>query len=1362
MKTFIKSCSVIFAVGVLVSCGGGDDNNPDVADTPSNSPPNPASESRPVREESVRLRETLFGTWQVRYEDRVLGVISGTVKLDPLMGKATFEWSIPETDEKITQVSNAVSLFDDGVSILLPRGGVSSGVHEYGVAERIEGNGHRIQLALGDGKTDVQVSAPSDVQEDITIDLVYDDENDWLSGYWSQAATAEAHPTMSPGRAGHFDFGPPEEGGANIVGRESWFRPAPDIKGTFAIVDQFAASPSGPDWPYPYVPGSGEVIPGGSENRFLYVVGKFLPENIREEIVIESLDPNIRYRVFRVKDSYENVVEGDTFRRDAALDRIAMFKAVDKMAYETDDDDGFMIIEALMSPGVMPGYKALKINGTETEWLLRFGDHFGQVSFARDYTQELKLRPNYDPVEMPIRTENTDTAFQEDELYVEVQPAAQVPMTSFSVVIMKSNDTVNWEVVLFDGVRELVAAPDDPARPSVFRTSPILLVDKPGQVTDASDGSTRLSIQVEAGDILRAFIVGDPVFATAPGFAQVPVLNGPEDVHSMYTGETDAETFLWPQAVDRAMTCAGVSNSENLEIDKVARRHAESFYDFNPIEAARDLRSLVTEGKLSPTAAYTVTNVTIGEHAAMMLSRQMMVDLMRAALPALERKLDDDALLALHASLKNDLIWNVAVLQTDIGNIGLNKVRIPKPGKFSETTIKQCLLLNTPGTTTLDVSYYDDFLRDTYDLDAEQIVQYKIDSMRSARANFATAIRDSIDRGKEVDDCDIYELIKLTGPNAKQVQRYLAPVLMVKNFVSQDSRNQWMPDWDSRIHAASIDRVWTDLTENEAISSSQFAWWFNSISIATFPISPILGSSLRLKMALAVFDVTDVGQSLYNHVEAYGVPGIDGALQKERRFALGAAAVFGTDRFDRTAEINRLESFAALSLTMSLSAMGTKDFFGKQNWAAYFRTDAAYRPIVRPTVSMARRAWSVVPQSNMKDAINAMAAKAVQLRQVQRNWLISSLESGEINFLNRVSRIETGELTVAEALDINAPLPAARRQPFDSLGTAIEKRSKIIRRRAQVRDFMARHPEKMEEYILDDDALRLLHLKHDSFEAFEAAVRNVKESKFESAMDLVPKIEETANFPLDDVFVGQGVYFSRIHAGNPGPGARSARMDIHSGRGEANYTHATIERAVVPDTQFGTGGMLYRLDSQHIAKSPSLNGPASKEATLTLDGADLQDIPLGLAAELRVAKYLDIGRGDRSLSGFYVKNSNDRLFAAEYSYMQKFDVLATPEELIERTTWYRNMQILADTMGYKVSGVKLAKRGMPAKLTSVWDAPVMQIPTGAELRRLQAQTFAERLKFRGRRGDDVELKYDPDGDAIVETHQDIVVFLEPK
>lgn len=58
-------------------------------------------QGNPARGASTALKPDLYANWQIRYEDKYLGIVSGTVALDLPLGAAVFEFADPITGELI-------------------------------------------------------------------------------------------------------------------------------------------------------------------------------------------------------------------------------------------------------------------------------------------------------------------------------------------------------------------------------------------------------------------------------------------------------------------------------------------------------------------------------------------------------------------------------------------------------------------------------------------------------------------------------------------------------------------------------------------------------------------------------------------------------------------------------------------------------------------------------------------------------------------------------------------------------------------------------------------------------------------------------------------------------------------------------------------------------------------------------------------------------------------------------------------------------------------------------------------------------------------------------------------------------------
>ncbi len=1195
---------------------------------------------------STNVAETIKGGWAVAYEDQHLGLVKGRAYLDTEFNSAEITLTHPNTGQKIKLKARSFTISGTEIELVLPPGSPSANGPFTHMGDMVSTDRSTTKLNLGDTEQIISLGIPPAPDGSVKLTLTYDRETDSLSGFWHQQVDAvSGQASQESGRTGYYRFGSQTVGGADMIGREVWRRPPPIIKGTFAIKDQFGATLAGPNFAYPY-PG-GRTTPANTTHalRHVMVIGKFLPQRFGEGTEIKSLDDKIEYSVYRFESSYQPPPL-DTYYRDKGFERVLEMQKTENPPFKWEkNDDDFLILRVNLKPGVLPGRKKLTINGTPTEWLLRFGDHKAEIGFARDNTQDLRDRQDIDLRGLAIETEMANFVYQSEQVYLEVRTAVPLPMDSVPVMIAK-----NGKFLKFNGKRELTAIKSsNPDEPAIYRTPPLYLIDQGQQWIYPP---TALTIVVNQKDQLQAQLGGDPVLNVSPTFGQVSVLTSPTDIRGAILGDWTQLGISWPEAVYRAAKCANVDDLDRItDVNALTREEADYFSDAVITTLFSNAPSILT------------TRIKVGEHAGMIMLRQMIVDLMKQSLPLYEKPLTDKQILALRARLRN------AVKYSDIA---LEKMKVVGPdGRLG----------------SFDISFYPTLLEQLYDLKGEKRTAYQISSMREARQKLVVAMKASIQRAESVTECDVHAMTYLTGFSMQGVQLRANDALMklkevTDTFPGVDNqpvtmmRRVWVPDRQARARVSNVALVAETLRAQEGLSNSEWNSYFLTVALLSFPLN--FTSIEVLLAAVLIIDVTDFGVNLYQEgTQQYGE-------EVELKFAKGAAALIGTRRYNRAAERDKPWFVSAFKILMSTAQVvgSSADFVTSGLAARSVERGQELAAALRTRTGEGNEAIRRLPQSQRQDLMSAV----VHARRLEENIGRAAMETQELAALRFSDLVESGEFAASASRAATKPWwaqsldDAAFRRLDDMIG-----RDDIIR---LVKDNTA----EMGRLLTDDDAITILRLPQKDINSFKKAVQKYKDRAPTRGPEFVRQAHPSTGNP-------EGLHFGDIGLSARG-GMQTADMRVYHGIDNDGPMVGYFTRGRVADDVFNTGKDFFVFDTAQTFRQMQLAGKPPGPVTHAPGPRWINDVrvplrdnapgvPFVMFSNMRTYQALGFNFADPNLAGIMLKNVQSANTAGQLHWLRHAYPEKSVSELFRYTQSYRYAQNTAEQLGFKISNVEV-------------------------------------------------------------------------
>jgi hypothetical protein len=1207
-------------------------------------------------------RAALKGGWDVAYRDDRLGLVTGRAYFDPDSEYGEVTYKVPGTGS-VKLTAQSITIKGALVRVLWAKVPSDTPSTFDPIGQKISPPSPRLQLGLGQTKRTVVLGTPPPLDGTLTSELTYYPKSKSFSGHWGQRVDAVTGRSGGAARTGVFNHGPSTQGGGIMTGEEMWVPPQPIIKDTFSIRNQFAIGPSGPAYPHPY--GLGKTPSDYLNKRYVFIYGRNLPHRRSEGITVESLDEDVRYYVYALKTIYDETnAFNDPELRDKGLERVELEANAEKPRYTRQAGDDFLILEATLKPGVGPGYKGLKINGVETAWLLRFGDHVAQLGFARDLTLgfEEDVRAG-----LPPETEFADLLYTPEQIIVELRTEIEVHKDEFHALVAK-----NGKQLKFAGKRGVTLykqKQDGSTR--VYRSKPIYLV-RPGEQSVYPPGA--FLVPAKPGDTLQATLTGPPVLRVDKPLVNAKVIATPQNLLKAIQGDDAPKALMWREAVVKAAQCVGVDNLESQSTAQLSRLEASSFRDVVISTLWRDVETVLK------------TRINIGEYAGTIMMRPVFQSMLEVAAESYAAPMKDGAIIGLRRTLE------YAITK---GNHPLGAVMVDAP---------------SGPQIPLSLTFYDAYLDDTYKLSAKAKRAYKIKTMRGARTQFAPIVRESAKKAKETDDCDIKEMLYLTGLGTQMVQQRTYSALMSLKTITQTfndangtpvskTRTQWVANPKARARIANVPLYARTLKEQEKLSDDAWDKYFLTVSLLSLPIG--LGAEvLAIESVVFATALLDAGDLLMNLVQESSK---QYAESVELDFARGASVVLGTSRL-RQAELDDTSGLAAYFKTLASVAQAANAAASLSSAARLHRSvKRANRAIKsidasgKPPLEAYQALKPALKTDIYQTFIEAMRKELALGRELLNPSELRALKFEEALFPNGIG-VRASDLSVrpqwAAALD---------EQAFLRLDDMVSQPhvQKLVRANA---------PE-MNRLLMDDDALALLRLPQNDVTSFQRAVARLKNRAPPRGPDFVNQAAPSNGNP-------EGLYYkTKVSEVD---GYRRSTVQVYAGQNAAGTIYGEFIRGRMPDTVFGSGkdvlvfelAMANRMElpdtllaspGRFIPGSPTLDMSVLRSQGQWVRRAgprwvyDVQvplrdgdpGVPFVMFNNLRSAKNLGFAYADPQLGGIMLKNVASANTTGQLQWLRYQYPGRSVDELFRYTHSFRYAENTAQQLGFRITDVKV-------------------------------------------------------------------------
>lgn len=852
----------------------------------------------------------IAGVWDVVSQDRALGRVNGWVKIaeDERSARVTLVHPVSGKEHilasrRFDRVGGRLTIDLEGAwpgaegSTGLPFGKAIS------LADGAPGaaGDRTAALRLGKAEGTAAVQAP-EVPESGLVTLEMEIGDNAISGIWEQRVIAETgRDPNGGGRIGAFGYAQDGTGQGIQQGTESWIRAAPEIFYSAVAADQMAIA----EYLVPYHPDPWSRSPDSTARpedprRYIVVFGENLPTEIGEAVELESLSPGVSYKL-QARGS--DLRAGGSIHLDfvlADLERKSRLEidgqpVIAPALLERLRDAEKMILRADLGDAVLPGIKGFTLNGAEGVWALRYGDYTADLAFVRPIGETV--------------TDSISTAIAPEPVAIEVRSTTDLRLEAIPLIV-----GVEGQIRLLGGRREILAERvppdpdalaafeeeqarrrklglDPPKQTFVWRTPPLALVpaqemNDPNVVPSVPPGSDR-RIAVGTGSSVEVSAAIASLVELVPKIAVLNVAMSPAEVAAA-EGTTTNNNLTWPRAVASAKTCAGIPvgpTDERLQTPvytfsewlwteiswQVFRQHGYSAVaDWLTKQIGLDTEWWF--GRTDPDVEYTV-NVMLGDHAAMLLLRDLFVERMPEQLAYLQGLDTDEDLIAFRTRLRPLLRSGTDHPIGDLEVLGPNG----EPDYFF-------------------ASFIDSYAEETYGLKGAALEAWRLQTTRQALSSYIVAVAEAEEFAAGVEACDIESLLELTAFGFDALSRDMLTRLVTDEVPAGAEGLHWRADRTARAYVQGLALLG---------GAVRALWDLNDADTARFQIALAVGTLIggggayllgvevfELEALLFVLDLVDLAFAVRDEIF---VPLI--VDNRSVEFARGANAVLGPGRY---------------------------------------------------------------------------------------------------------------------------------------------------------------------------------------------------------------------------------------------------------------------------------------------------------------------------------------------------------------------------------------------------------------------------------------------------------------------------------
>lgn len=646
-----------------------------------------------------------------------------------------------------------------------------------------------------------------------------------------------------------------------------------------------------------------------------------------------------------------------------------------------DDRYDSILVRADLLPGVMPGNQELVLDETSGHWSLTFGDLSAQFSFVRLHENDgIDLLTN---------------AYAPERIYLGLQPNIALPVQEIPMSLSTQVNGSQGEEI------SMIARRSESGDGTLYVAGPIDL--HAAGKSPAFTGGTAVAINgLGSADVqLNARIDENFVFEKF----QLPLDTDIASVKLLQSPADATTNWLWTDALRRASIChPAVTVSDWSQLT---------------VQESEEIWNLMLVG----TYHFTSESVLFGHHAASLLMRDMFVSVTNTRLNRL-------------TAIQNDPIQLRGFIKYLHPRTHLSDqpiLRMPIEDFNGTKTTLRYAILNSP-----------EWLAHYYGTSEEAIEAWQIRVTREALGQVIEAGWNSINLALEAGDCEVEDLIRITGfgfePIAARVKSHLvAPV----RAISGDGvvSTVWHSDTAARFWVDQIAPLEAAVREQQRRANIDTDI---SLLVGTLVFLPLsVAESASLTIASFAIDLLNLGLSTTHELNQKF------ASDAELAFSSGATVTLGDARFEAAQKKAKSWTSTSFGIGTSLTGAIIGGFDALPKIAKLHRVARGHHVVRRMSTAAEFRAMSTADVRDygaflMHSRMRLQRAGFSELTQTQRRSINLANDYAEISRQTR--RLPEPDLPPAAVPDPSAPTNLIRFDPDaqTGLGTVRTPRGKRI------------------------------------------------------------------------------------------------------------------------------------------------------------------------------------------------------------------------------------------------------------------------------------------------------------------------------
>ncbi len=589
----------------------------------------------------------------------------------------------------------------------------------------------------------------------------------------------------------------------------------------------------------------------GRQSRYLLIVGHNLPQRPADKLQLPDTD-TINYSFLAYPDSNSPFYQ-------------SLFSQGWQLFYDTEDaaaagerarQDGYdsILVRADLLEGILPGQHTLSASGAKGHWGLEFGDLSARLSFVR----------LLDDDSFDLLTH----AYRPERIHLAVETNMPLPLEEIPVLL-------NPEELGAGQVAEIAmtARLSDIGDGRLYLSEPLDL-HRPGRLPSLTGGrAIAVGLGGDSLGVLEARVDDSFLFKSL----RIPLTPIIASVTIQSTPAAGDNSWMWQHALIRAAACHDDLAAPG-DWDTVAHLESEEIWN---------LMILTTSDH------FPGQSVKFGHHAASILLR--------------------DKFVALTEKQLRKLVWIKGNTQAVKGLLAYLKSPAAKDGNpllrmkindFSGGEIEFRYAANN------DIAW----LAEQEGTTEAAIEAWQLRETVNALELLIEAANEALEDARDAGDCDVEELVRLTGFSFGPIGQLLKSHLVTLAFSrSTGTRSHlWVPHEGARFWVDQVAPLAAAVKRQQAKARVDTDLTLFAVAVLTMPLMLTEGAVVSI-VAFAV-DLIDLGVTTVHELSQYA------DSEAELRFALGASITIGGERYEEA--LKSAKGWVSTSFGIGTAAFG--------------------------------------------------------------------------------------------------------------------------------------------------------------------------------------------------------------------------------------------------------------------------------------------------------------------------------------------------------------------------------------------------------------------------------------------------------